>query len=244
MKKPRLFVFGDSWAFNYFSKEIKIKTQSKQPRNVVPHFGHDCVKGYAIKYNYFGHWIDHMEYFYEVYSYAIGGASNEQIIYQIGNLPEYKNGDRIIIIFAPPERFTWICDNTIKTLTPNGYLYNNNFTDDFIKIIENQYVNRYDVWMDAHQTNEQKFLSLLPTFLEKYKPILTSWYKETSEKVKCIEYINRNGWKSIYEDTLGKCNDHHLGVGGNYELFKFFADKLNLDIKNYTYEIKEFNKLL
>lgn len=237
MIKPRLFVFGDSWAFNYFSK-------SENLIGATPHFGSGEVRSYVEHYNYFGHWIDHMQTFYDVYSYGQGAASNEQIIYQLGNLPEYKEGDRIVMIFAPPERFTWVHNNIIKNLAPYSNIPRNNYPLEFIKIIENQYIDRYDVWMGVYQTNEQKFLNLLPIFLEKYCPILTSWYKETSDRVNCIEYINHNDWKSIYDETHGKCEDYHLGVRGNYKLFKFFADKLNLNTKDYTYEIKEFNKLL
>ena len=115
MSKPRLFVFGDSWSFNYFSKNHK---------KYKPHFGSECIKKYASLHNYFGHWTDHMENFYDVYSYGFGAASNEQIIYQLGNLPDYKNGDRMLIIFSSPERFTWYESKKEKTIVSSALIEN------------------------------------------------------------------------------------------------------------------------
>lgn len=244
MSKPRLFVFGDSWAFNYFSKESMINSTLNIPNWPVPHFGSECIKGYSIKYNYFGHWIDHMEFFYDVYSYAIPASPNEQIIYQIGNLPKYKDGDRIIVIFAPPERFTWVRDNRVKGLVPHAEYFETIFKKEFADIIKNQFIDRYDVWVKDEETNEQKFLKLLPLFLSNYKPIFTSWYKPTSDKLDFIKYINHDKFETINDETNGKCRDYHLGVRGNYKLFKFFAKELGLDVKDYKYDIREPIKLL
>jgi hypothetical protein len=254
MNKPRLFIFGDSWAFNYFSKT------NKQYLKILPHFGNSCVENFASRYNYFGHWIDHIEYFYEVYSYGFGSASNEQIIYQIGNLPKYKKGDRIIIIFTTPERFMWVYDKKIITMLAAGSIkdkflplerkkdftrYN---TPEIIKLFNEQYIERYDMWNDTSKSFPQKlFIDFLFVFLSKWKPVFSSWTSDTYSMVESIDpiYLTEK-FTSIYTETGGNCKDYHMGISGNYELFKYFSKKLDLDISTYEYklELKDFNKTI
>lgn len=215
--KPRLFVFGDSWAFNYF----------KNPWD-------DELKKFSENYEYFGHWIDHMNLFYDVISFAKGGSSNEEIIYQLSNLPEYQDGDRILIIFAPPGRFSWIENKKQK----GNYLIKTN------SFFEKQYLNRHEYWVDdTIENNQKKFISMIPKLFKEYNPLMFSWFKDTALKIESIEYIEPNeNYTTIYEDSNGLCSDKHLGLGGNYELFKMFANKLGIEIENYKFEYKGYKK--
>jgi hypothetical protein len=72
-KKSRLFVFGDSWANNYFAKKNNLIDEK-------PYLTNESIKLYSEYHNNFGHWIDHMNFFYDVYSYGVGAATNEQTI--------------------------------------------------------------------------------------------------------------------------------------------------------------------
>lgn len=239
MIKDRLFVFGDSWACNYFSKENKLLSNTK------PFLGSYVVEQFVKKYNYFGHWIDHMESFYDVYSYAVGSASNEQIIHQIGNLPEYQSGDRIIMMFAPPSRFKWVNNKKIYGLNPQGNpVLLKMLPLELINLIETQYVERTDLWMDTSiQKDEQKFLNLIPVLLKKYNPILITWNSDLAEYVDSIEMIDLNeNYTNIKDESFGTYVDGHLGVFGNYELFKFISNKLKINISDYSYNPKSFNK--
>ncbi len=240
MKKPRLFVFGDSFAFNYFSNKDNLI-------NVVPHFGNGAVKAYAEHYNYFGHWIDHLENFYEIYSYGQGAASNEQIIFQLGNLAnfDFSLGDRIIIIFSTPERLTVVHKKIKYNLAPSGILYKSLFTNpDVISFIENQYLERSKRWEDADiDKEEKKFITFLKGLLSKWDPIFFTWTPALNiESVDCIPFTPFNF--SIYTESSGYCDDWHLGVEGNFKLFKVFADKLNLDVSNYSYTPQLFTPKL
>lgn len=238
--KNRLFVFGDSWATNYFSKTNDLV-------NCKPFFNTKEVESYANYYNYFGHWIDHMKNFYDVFSYAMGGVSNEQIIYQVGNLPEYKEGDRIIIMFTGVERYVWIHDNFKYTFCMGSLMPEKIIDKNCLDLFEKQYVKRYEYWMDDSINNdEKKFLNMFPKFFKQYNPIVVTWRHELASKVSSIELIRFDelNLTSIEEETKGVYTDKHLGVGGNYELFKFFAKKLNLDLSNYNFVVKKFNQEL
>jgi hypothetical protein len=243
MSKPRLFIFGDSWAFNYFSKT------NKDCPTLTPHFGNPCVENFASRYDYFGHWIDHIESFYDVYSYAVGGSCNEQIIYQFGNLPEYKPGDRIISIFTTPERFTWIYDKKTSTALARidiKYNFPRYDTQCIIELFNEQFIERDKIWNDVLTQNNQKlFIDFLFVSLSKWKPVFSTWTNGVYSTVKSVQQIHlTKDFTNIYTETGGKCKDYHMGIRGNYEVFKYFSKKLELDITNYDYklELKDFNK--
>lgn len=234
MSKPRLFVFGDSWAFNYFSKNH---------RKYKPHFGSQHIKKYAEVYNHFGHWIDHMENFYDVYSYGVGAATNEEIIHQIGNLNNYSytQGDRVIVIFTTPERLNIINNKKMYGIASAGLLYKSLYKDSgVIKFIENQFIERYDRWMDTSiQKNEKLLIKLLHKLLSKWNPIFYTWTDLLDIDEVIYKDIDFKKY-SISAESNGVCSDWHLGVEGNYKLFKLFADWLGIDISNYSYVPAKF----
>ncbi len=238
--KNRLFVFGDSWAINYFSKTNDLV-------DCKPFFNTKEVESYVSHYNYFGHWIDHMKNFYDVYSYAMGGVSNEQIIYQLGNLPEYHEGDRMIIMFTGVERYVWIHNKFKYTFCLGSLMPDKIIDEKYVDYFKKQYVERYEYWMDDSISNdEKKFLNMFPKLFKQYQPIVVTWRPELAQKVDSIELIrvDKLNLTSIEEETKGVYKDRHLGVRGNYELFKFLCEKLKLDISNYMFKVINFNKEL
>jgi hypothetical protein len=205
------------------------------------------VESYVSHYDYFGHWIDHMKNFYDVYSYAMGGVSNEQIIHQVGNLPQYSEGDRMIIIFTGVERYVWVHNKFKYTFCAGSLVPDMLIDENSLQLFKKQYIEKYEYWMDDTINNdEKKFLNMFPSFFSQYDPIIVTWRPELTNKVKTIELIrvDKLNLTSIEEETKGVYRDRHLGVDGNYKLFKFFAQKLNLDISNYNFVVKKFNKEL
>ncbi len=237
--KNRLFVFGDSWANNYFSKTNKFLPKSK------PFLGLNQVESYVKYYDYFGHWIDHIENFFDVYSYGLGGVSNEQIIWQVSNLPDFNEKDRIIIIFTGVERFIWIDSKIRYTMAVGSMVPEIILNGSYANIFKQQYIEKFEYWMDDTINNdEKKFLNMFPSFFKKYKPIVVTWRGELAEKVESIELIDFENYKltTITEESDGAYKDGHLGINGNYELFKYFSKKLKIDISNYKLECKPFIK--
>lgn len=241
MNKNRLFVFGDSWAFNYFAKTNKIFP------NIKPFFGLTKIEMYVKYYDYFGHWIDYMDNFFDVYSYAKGGICNEQIIWQLSNLPEYKEGDRIIIIFTGVERYMWINNKKRYTFAMGSDYPDKILGKYYIDFFKKQYVEKYEYWMDLSETDEEiKFLNIFPTFFKKYNPIVVTWRKDLTEKVKSIDLLDYENYNlsTITDESYGTFIDGHLGAMGNYELFRYFANRLELDISNFYVNVKQFKKEL
>ena len=240
MKRDRVFVFGDSFAFNYFSYKENLV-------NAIPHFGSGAVNSYVGYYNYFGHWIDHLEKFRDVYSFAKGAASNESIIYQIGNLQNYKyrSGDRVIVIFSSPERLSIVLRKTKYDLAIGGELYKNLLREpSIISFVENQYLERSNRWDDnTIVKDEKKFIDLLKSLLAKWNPIFFTWTPTLG--IKSVEEIPFSPFDySIFKASSGLCNDWHLGVEGNYKLFKLFADKLNINTLEYSFSYKPYRQNL
>lgn len=236
MTKPRLFVFGDSWSFNYFSKKNNLI-------NYPLHFGNEHVKSYVKHYNFYGHWTDHLSNYYEIISFAEPGCSNEQILFQIGNLEdfEFKYGDRIIIIFSNPIRFNIFYKNKNYNITPKNNVIDSLFkNNDISSFIENQHLERNRRWKDdSIIKNEKKFINTIKHLLYKWNPIFFTWTTELDIKsVECIPFSIINS--SIKKESFGHFNDWHLGVMGNYMLFKLFAEKLNLNISDYLYKVNSF----
>ncbi len=237
----RLFIFGDSWANNYFSKTnslIKCK----------PFLGLEGVESFVKYHNYFGHWIDHISYYYDVYSYGVGAATNEQIIFQLGNLPDYQLGDRIVIIFTSPQRFNWIDDKKKYSFISDGTYLKKLFgwDDKTVKFIEGQFVERNKWWFDDNVNKDEiNFINNIPNIYKNWNPIMITWTSDLSDKVKTVDLINFNEkFTNITEETDNNIIDSHLGVFGNFELFKYISKKLNIDVSSYQYAPKKYIKSL
>lgn len=253
MNKDRLFVFGDSWASNYLSNDINdIPSESSKFAFRGRFIGSKDVKKYAHDCNYYGHWIDHMREFYEVISYAQAGACNEQIIYQLGNLPQYKKGDRFIMILTDISRYSWVYDSKIYNFVPELELAAKSMYDNkhMQRVLSEQHIERTLLWESDGITNEMKFINSIPYVYEKWNPIIITWYKHmydimmnnnlTNIHLIDIDYKLTN----ISRESAQECNDLHLGVSGNYELFKRLSSKLGLDISGYNYIPKKYNNKL
>lgn len=230
----RVFVVGDSWANNYLDP------------NTLPHpfLNSKEVRKYAIGVNHWGHWLNHLSSFFEVHSFAIGGSSFEQIIYQLGNLPPFEKGDKLIMLFGIPDRFTWYVNNGVRNVNLKNLeiVFNRHPKSPQVrKIIEDQIVQRNYAWETRQETNNKKFINSIPVFFEQYSPLLMSWSSFTVEYTEHIHLIgNGPKYTTLEQESNGMCKDMHLGVKGNFELFKDIAELLELDISDYAPVLPEF----
>ncbi len=220
--KPRLFVFGDSWSLDYFKE---------------PYLNSKEVKRYSKFYNEFGHWTNHMEKFFQVQNFSEGASSIENIIYQLGNLPDFEDGDRIVIIFGSPGRFIWI-ENEEDIRYSLGKKNS--------RILETQYIERTNYWLNKSKDNNQKkFINKLNILLKKYKPIITTWSEDFSNAFDFVNHLyDVENLSHMEDESEGQCKDKHLGISGNYELFKYFAKELDIDIEDYNFKFNKYNKQL
>jgi len=63
-------------------------------------FGDSFTKWDYPKY----HWTWYLSNHYQIINYGRPGADNYSILFQLGDLEDYKEGDRIIIYFSDPGR--------------------------------------------------------------------------------------------------------------------------------------------
>ena len=237
--KPRLFVFGDSFAFNYFSKEkSKYRPEQKQ------FLSSKDVEAFVKKYNYFGHWTDYLNKKYDVYNFAEPGCSNEDIIHQLSFIPEYVENDRMIILFTNAARYTWITDEYERHGITNGSIWQTYYEKKLHKFLEEQIVIRDHVWNETDERkNEQRFYEKLSIIYKDYKPIKITWDKSTSNKIPTIHYMpyEEEKWTNIMQETNNRCVDGHFGFIGNYKLYVWVAKLLGL---NEIEKISESVKIL
>ena len=223
----RLFVFGDSWAFNYFAKEINPYRPEQRPG-----FGKKDVIDFVNSFNNFGHWTDYMAQFYEVINYAEGGISIDDIIHQFGYLNEFKDGDRMLIIFPNPERLQWFYNNYRGIANANAPWLNDIPKTDR-KLLLEQLVARHEAWYEQGlRNNEIRLLNKLPLFFKKYNPVLLSWDSElvaTTTSLTLIPVHSSTNYKTIWDESGGKYVDDHMGIRGNWEVFKFIGNELEID---------------
>ena len=225
--KPRLFIFGDSFAFNYFSKEkSKYRPEQKQ------FLSNKDVEAFVKKHNYFGHWTDYLEKKYEIFNYGEPGCSNEDIVHQLCFLPEYKENDRMVILFTNASRYTWITDDYKRHGITNGSVWQTYYEKKLHGFLEEQIVIRDHVWNETDERkNEQQFYEKLSDLFEKYKPVKITWDESTNKKVPSIlymPYINEK-WTNIMQETNNRLIDGHFGFFGNYKLYVWVANLLGLD---------------
>lgn len=225
--KNRLFVLGDSFAFNYFSRTVEYR------QDVIPHLKNPDVESFAKEFNYFGHWTDLMGDYYKVINYSEHGCSNEDIIHQLGLIPEYIDGDRLVIIFANPARFSWMFNNKRRAVTV-GSPWQSMMKSNEESTIEQQLVLRDGLWYTTDERNiEKQFISKIPNLYKEYNPLMFSWDIKFCETIpNMIPFTPNENYSTITKESGGHYVDGHMGINGNYEMFKVISKHLGVVVNN------------
>jgi hypothetical protein len=157
------------------------------------------------------HWTYYMSHHYELIKLGVRGADNNSIIFQLGDLPEYKDGDRLLVYWSDPARI------------PTRFYANGNIINrlDILKIDE------FDRWLNGERDNEIKFFKKLLSFLKEYHPIFVTWseyfHKCTPDFVSLIQV------STIWQEGIGKKRDDHPGPRGSYDMYKKLHTLLNVE---------------
>ena len=161
-------------------------------------FGDSFVDYHLPKY----HWTYYMSYHYELIKLGVRGADNNSIIFQLGDLPEFQSGDRVLIVFTEPGRI------------PTRFYANGNIINrlDILKIDE------FDRWLNGERDNEIKFFKKLLSFLKENHPVFVTWseyfYNCTEDFVSLIQV------SSNWQEGIGGKRDDHPGPKGSYDMYK------------------------
>jgi hypothetical protein len=208
--KTRLFVLGDSFAFNLFDIEKLSKW-------------HYLWSTYMAKHNQLyerepRHWTEYFENQFDIYNFSSPGQCNESIIYQLGNLPDFQEGDRLIIIFSDLGRFrrTNVFEDALPR--PVDYLINYQY-DSQTAVIEEIINERFQSLATKNRDDEKLFYTWLQRNLKEYKPIFLHW-PDWSEQYQLFSIQHQLQYRTIKEETNDEINDLHPGVYSNYLMYR------------------------
>lgn len=185
------------------------------------------------------HWTYYLSKHYEVYKFGKLGADNYSILFQMGNLPEYKEGDRVVVVFTEPgrlpRRFYGERKDNFKS-TP--YMAPEFYKDtDFSKKLHMLKYDEGERWVNGERDIEIKFLKNLQVWLRDYNPIFLTWseyfHKPVSDFVSLIQVT------SNYEEGIANEKDFHPGPVGCYDMYKTIHSLLNTNEPIVNFEVEE-----
>ena len=183
------------------------------------------------------HWTDILAKDFEVHKLGYSGSSNEEIIFQLKNLPEYKKGDRIIMVFTEPSRIPkWYWgehyDMFLKKQSGESTeenVYVDSLMD--LRILKDNLLRSQIADIDntnPSPINAILFLNTLKTLLKIWKPVFVTWSpSSTYSHVPSIYPILRNRYTTLYEELKGDYDDQHPGIEGNKSWAKILLLKLS-----------------
>jgi hypothetical protein len=173
------------------------------------------------------HWADYLANHYNIVKLGKYGSDNHSIIYQTGQIKDYKEGDRIVIVFTAPGRFPRRYFGERETNHNIKYLNWEWYKDkSFAKKLLELRVSETEHWLSGNRNNEILFIKKLKMFYKEYNPIFVTWsddfYKMTSDFVELIKVTS-------IADEGGDPMDWHPGWRGCYEFYKKIYSLLNID---------------
>jgi hypothetical protein len=185
------------------------------------------------------HWTYYLSKHYDVHKFGKFGADNYSILFQLGNLPEYKEGDRVIIVFTEPgrlpRRFYGERKEYFKT---NPYTSPEFYKDsEFSKKLHMLKYDEGERWVNGERNIEIEFLKKLKMWMNEYTPIFVTWneyfHKPVSDFVSLIR-VSTN-----WEEGIAEEKDFHPGPIGCYDMYKILHTLLAVTDKVVDFKIEE-----
>lgn len=190
-----------------------------------------------------GHWTERFEEEFDIYRLGSSGASNEAIASQIGVLPKYKTGDRIVFILTEPSRLSkWVYGvqhpdwvKTREDIEKGGWanLFNLSYRDEVEedkllhslfkirvlkdRLIRNEFKDHHHRYLDT----PLQYYNLFKTYnviLANYKPVFLTWSEELfnlNVLDGILHLIPRGSYSTVIEEDPNEHElDHHPGKRG------------------------------
>ena len=173
------------------------------------------------------HWTDYLSNHYNIIKLGKFGSDNNSILYQTGNIPNYVEGDRLVIVFTAPGRFPRRyfgerdINHTLKYLNWEWYS-----DKSFAKKLLELRIKETENWHNGDRDSEILFIKKLKYFYKKYEPIFVTWNDDFYEKTK--EFVELIKVTSI-ADEGGEVIDWHPGTRGCYDFYLKLHKFLNVD---------------
>jgi hypothetical protein len=228
----RIFILGDSFADNLYSKEKESIDAGYPLGSGIARYVDTFIKNKITLPLYFDDWLK--EWGYEVYNYGIGGCSNYEIMYQFSKIDkDFQEGDRLVIAMTSFHRHNWLDDDGRNITVHNTGDVGLN-TPKIIKEFFQQYSMNADFSVENNgyiKTHVVEFFSYLFFLHKKYKPIIWSGFNNISDVFQNEKYFiwdpSHITYKKIIpewdklrinKETNGWIDDYHYGRYGNYYL--------------------------
>jgi len=228
----RIFILGDSFADNLYSKEKESIDAGYPLGSGIARYVDTFIKNKITLPLYFDDWLK--EWGYEVYNYGIGGCSNYEIMYQFSKIDkDFQKGDRLVIAMTSFHRHNWLDDDGRNITVHNTGDVGLN-TPKIIKEFFQQYSMNADYSVENGgyiKTHVAEFFSYLFFLHKKYKPIIWSGFNNISDVFQNEKYFIWDPSHPTYEkiipewdklrinkETSGWIDDYHYGRYGNYYL--------------------------
>ena len=190
------------------------------------------------------HWTYYLSKHFEITKFGKAGADNYSILYQLGKLPEYKEGDRIIIVFTASGRIIrrYYGDRHDKFLN-HPYRAAIFYKDhNFAKKLDNLAQIEADKWESGQRQVEIDFLKKLKKWLLPYNPVFVTWsdsfHTQTSDFVTLIKST------SNWEEKSGEEADFHPGPMGCYHWYNQLHSLLDIKEPIVDLEIEDNKKTI
>ena len=178
------------------------------------------------------HWIDYLEDDFEVIRLGLRGCSNYDIFSQIGNIPSYAEGDRVIVVWTSPSRVR----NLTESLPVDSNKKNLKWfqriafpTIDFNPIR----IRRLELWNDLENSyfeGEVNFIQKIKVnMLKEFNPLFYTWDEEFWNRTSSFVSLFRD-IETLHDALPDKItlDDLHPSANGCYSIYKTVHSDLNL----------------
>lgn len=190
------------------------------------------------------HWTYYLSKHYEVHKLGKYGADNYSILFQLGNLPDYIEGDRIVMVFTNPGRlprryYGERKKEFIEEKYHAPFFYKNMSYGQRLDLLK---YNEEQRWINGERNIEISFLKNLKKWLSNYRPVFVTWsdsfYSPTVDFVTCIKST------SNYEEGVGEKGDFHPGPEGCYTWYEELHSLLEIEESKVEFKpnLKVYNK--
>jgi hypothetical protein len=190
------------------------------------------------------HWTYYLTHHYEVIKLGKRGADNNSIIFQLGLLDEYRDGDRILVYFTDagrlPRRYYGERSNLFTDKSVNDPIF---YKDSkFAMKLDHLTIDEGDAWINGGRENEIKFIKNLQKWLGDYRPLYITWselfHQPTSDFVTLINVT------SNADEKNGEVLDFHPGPLGCYGIYKKLHSLLQISEPIVGFEEEKKTKVM
>lgn len=167
-------------------------------------------------------WVKLLNQHYDVTVFGEHAYSNIDIMMQVGELPTYKDGDRLIFVFVRPKVPLYLWGEFKHSIekSPNdlSLIIKDKSRYPFVKKIFKEIKDN-----GFYNGMEYRFYKKMKELLFEYNPIFTTIDYPWADKYDFIQYEK---FTSFEHETNRRMRDNHLGLEGNKDFYRYLLNRL------------------